>query len=106
MKTNRKIIVTATMLGLSNLAFAAGSIPTKDKTKKDYHNIATVTLGDAVAAALAKVPGKAVEAELDSEQGALIYEVKVIGDDGSTHKLDVDAGNKEILKDDVKKGIH
>lgn len=106
MKMATKIFAAVTMLGLSNFALAAGSISTKDKTKKDYHNLATVSLVDAVGAALAKVPGKAVDAELDSEQGALIYEVKVIGDDGSTHKLDVDAGTKEILKDDVKKGVH
>ncbi|RYZ60611.1 MAG: hypothetical protein EOP07_00180 [Proteobacteria bacterium] len=106
MRKSTKLLASITLLGLSNLALAAGTIPTKDKSKKDYHTLATVSLVDAVGAALTKVPGKAVDAELDSEKGFLVYEVKVIGDDGSTHKLEVDAGNKEILKDDVKKGIH
>lgn len=103
-----KIIPTAAAFLLSSLALAQapkGSIATKDKKKKDYHNLATVNLQDAVQAALAKVPGKAVEAELDSEDGYLVYEVKIIANDNKTHEIDVDAGNQSILKDDVKSSM-
>ncbi|MES2745494.1 MAG: PepSY domain-containing protein [Bdellovibrionota bacterium] len=99
-------IFAATLL--SSVAFAqapAGTISTKDKKSKDYASLATVTLQEAVDAALVKVPGKAVDAELDSEKGFLVYEVKVVATDNTTHEVTVDAGNKAILKAEAKKGM-
>lgn len=98
-------IASAFALLLSGAAYAeafTGSITVKGKKSKEYHTLATVTLQDAVAAALTKVPGKAVDAELDDEKGFLVYEIKVIAADNSTHKILVDAGNQAILREEKK----
>jgi uncharacterized membrane protein YkoI len=43
-------------------------------------------------------PGQVVEIELDHEKGAYVYEVKVIDDKDKIHKLELDAGNGEVLR--------
>ncbi len=43
-------------------------------------------------------PGQVVEIELDREKGAYVYEVKVIDDKDTIHKLELDAGNGEVLR--------
>ena len=43
-------------------------------------------------------PGQVVEIELDHEKGAYVYEVKVIDDRDTIHKLEFDAGNGEVLR--------
>lgn len=42
-------------------------------------------------------PGKVVEVELDQENGAWIYEVKLLRSDGSRLKFDIDARNGQVL---------
>lgn len=79
-----------------------GSIKVGVGKEDDYPNLAKITLEDAVKAALTKVPGKAVEAELDKEDGYLVYEVKIVSADKKKHELKVDAGTKEILKSEEK----
>ncbi len=74
-----------------------GTIPTKNVNKKEYVNLAKISLQDAIAAALEKSPGKAVDAELDSENGFLVYEVKIVSADKKV-KVRVDAGDKSILR--------
>jgi uncharacterized membrane protein YkoI len=52
---------------------------------------AKVSLTDAVKAALAATPGKAVAAKLGSEKGTLSYEVNVLGSSGEATSVAVDA---------------
>ena len=75
-----------------------GSIKVGIGKGDEYPNLAKVSLEEAVKAALTKVPGKAVKAELDREDGYLIYEVKIVSPDKKEHEVMVDAGTKEILK--------
>lgn len=93
---------TFVFASLSYAHTVAGTISVKDKKEKDYPGLATVTLQEAVDAALASVPGKAIEAELDDEKGYLVYDVKVAGTDNKMHEVTVDAGNKSILKSKAK----
>ncbi|MFE4332042.1 PepSY domain-containing protein [Streptomyces sp. NPDC056831] len=58
---------------------------------------ARVTVGDAVAAAVGAVPGTVTEAELDVEDGRLVWEVDVYGSDRAWHDVTVDAGNGKVL---------
>jgi uncharacterized membrane protein YkoI len=74
-----------------------GSIQVSRFKKADYPNQAKVTMQEAIEAALKKSPGKAVEAELESEDGFLVYEVKVVGPDKKKTEIKVDAGNLAIL---------
>lgn len=43
-------------------------------------------------------PGTVVEVELDREDGRYVYEVKVIDERNRVHKLELDAGNGEVLR--------
>ena len=43
-------------------------------------------------------PGQVVEIELDRDKDAYVYEVKVIDQQDRIHKLELDAGNGEVLR--------
>lgn len=43
-------------------------------------------------------PGQIVEIELDRKKGAYVYEVKLIDDKDTIHKLELDAGSGEVLR--------
>jgi uncharacterized membrane protein YkoI len=46
-------------------------------------------------------PGEIIEIELDDEDDGYIYEVEIIGEDGSEPELKIDASTGEVLKADV-----
>lgn len=58
---------------------------------------ARVTVGDAVEAAVRAVPGTVTEAELDDEDGRLVWELDVYGSDKAWHDVTVDPGNGKVL---------
>ena len=61
------------------------------ETNKQLAATATVTLEEAVRHALKSVPGKAVEAEIEKEDGGTVYEVEIIDVNNKTQKIYVDA---------------
>jgi uncharacterized membrane protein YkoI len=69
------------------------------ETNKELAKSATVTLDKAVQAAVAAVPGKAVEAELDKQEGRTVYKVEIIDNTNKTKKVYVDAQTLEIWID-------
>lgn len=99
----KSIVLPFLLAGASIFSGAAlaqttnGTIPTKNVNKKEFANLAKISLQDAINAALEKSPGKAIEADLDSENGFLVYEVKIVSADKKV-KVRVDAGDKSILK--------
>ncbi|MEK2646298.1 PepSY domain-containing protein [Bdellovibrio sp. BCCA] len=102
-----KISRLLTTVLVSTLPFATvqakdftGSIKVDRFKTSDYASQAKVSMQDAINAAEKKVPGKAIEAELESEHGYLIYEIKVMKEDKKKAKLKVDAGNLAILSID------
>ncbi|MGA4851383.1 PepSY domain-containing protein [Streptomyces sp. G5(2025)] len=57
---------------------------------------AKVTAADAIKAALAKTPGTAVSAELDEEDGGLVWDVDILK--GNTwHNVEIDPGTGKVL---------
>ncbi|MGD6754482.1 PepSY domain-containing protein [Streptomyces sp. BH105] len=58
---------------------------------------AKVSAQDAIAAALKHTPGTAVGADLDSDDGRLVWEVDVIGSGDKWQHVDVDPGNGKVL---------
>ncbi|WP_405716638.1 MULTISPECIES: PepSY domain-containing protein [unclassified Streptomyces] len=58
---------------------------------------ARVDVKDAAAAAVKAVPGTVTEAELDDEDGGLVWELDVYGSDKVWHDVTVDAGNAKVL---------
>jgi uncharacterized membrane protein YkoI len=51
-----------------------------------------------VAAALAEAPGVVVEADLDDDEEAVIWDVEVVQDDGTRTEVTVDASDGSILR--------
>ncbi|MEU8788766.1 PepSY domain-containing protein [Streptomyces sp. NPDC048643] len=56
-----------------------------------------VTAQDAIARALGHTPGTAVGAELDDENGSVVWEVEIIGGDGTWHDVRVSPAEGRIL---------
>jgi uncharacterized membrane protein YkoI len=95
-----------TLVLSSTLVMAqAGSVSVSGHKEKEYHKLATVSMQDAIQAALTKVPGKAVEAELDDSNGILVYEITIMGDDNQKHEVKIDAGNQTVLSAKTKKSF-
>jgi len=68
------------------------------ETKAELANMAQITLEKAVEIAIKKVPGKAVEAELEKEDGRAAYEIKIIDTSNSNRKVYVDARTGDVMK--------
>lgn len=62
--------------------------------------LATVTLDEAKAAALAAQPGTVTKVELESEDGNVVYDVEVRTSAGTTD-LTIDAGNAKVLQTEL-----
>lgn len=60
-------------------------------------SLATVTPAQAEAAAVSDVPGTAGTAELENENGYVVYGVEVTTPDGSVVEVAIDAGTGDVL---------
>jgi len=67
-------------------------------------SLATITPEEATTAALAAVPGTAGAAELDSENGYVVYSVPITRADGMTVEVKIDAGNASVLAQETDEG--
>lgn len=62
---------------------------------------AAVGQADAEAAARAEVPGTVRNAHLEDEDGRVVWDVEIDGDDGSRHEVQVDAETGDIAEHDI-----
>ncbi len=69
--------------------------------QKQLEKEATVTKGESIAIALKEVPGKVKDAELEDEDGVVVYTVDVIDDKGEEKEIVVDAKSGKVLKVEV-----
>ncbi len=65
---------------------------------QESQKLAEISQSAAEKAALQVVLEIARSAKLDNENGFVLYEVEVAGDDGQTHHVEVDAGNGKVLQ--------
>jgi len=72
------------------------SKPAKDKYRNRL-NAATLSLEQAIAAALSHTDGQVLGAELDSAWGRSSYAIKILREDGVVQKLVIDAGDGALL---------
>ncbi|MEV8360071.1 PepSY domain-containing protein [Microbacterium sp. NPDC076895] len=63
--------------------------------------LATVTPEEATAAALKAVPGTAATAQLENENGFVVYGIEVTAADGTVIDVKVDAGDGSVLAQDA-----
>lgn len=111
MKTSlRLLLVTALLAGTAG-AFAAekkdekkeapaavGSIrPTGGHRPRDLPAMAKITFETALAAALKAAPGAVIKAELEIEDGNLLYSFEIVGADKAVTEVEIDAGNGKVL---------
>jgi uncharacterized membrane protein YkoI len=66
-----------------------------------YSGLAKITLQQATTIASNAQSGTISKAELQNEDGFLVYNVVVVSQDKKIHELKVDAGNGSILRIDV-----
>lgn len=79
----------------------ADSTTAEADESKALQPLATVTADEATAAALAAVPGTAGSAELENENGYVVYGVEITATDGTVTDVKVDAGNGKVLAQDT-----
>ena len=59
--------------------------------------LAKITFTQALAAALARVPGGVIKAELEVEDGNLVYSFEIVNAQQKVAEVEVDAGNGQVL---------
>ena len=86
MRQMKQLVFAAMVLALS-----AGPSWALFETNKELVSTATITLEEAVRHALDLVPGKAVEAEIGTEDGRTVYEIEIIDTNKKSRNVLVDA---------------
>lgn len=102
MKTSRilGLMMATAMAGAA--AFATLPVRADDIRQSEVRQLREsgqiMSMEDILGRARQAQPGTVVEVELDREDGRYVYEVKVIDDRNRVHKLELDAGNGEVLR--------
>ena len=79
-----------------------GTVSAPDQSGTSLQDAAKIDQAAAEQAALKAVPGTVHEAELEtSDNGYVVYDIEIAGDDGNNHEVKVDAGNGEVLYQDL-----
>jgi uncharacterized membrane protein YkoI len=75
-----------------------GSVSVAGKNESSLPKLAKIDEAAAEQVALKAVPGTVHETELEtSDNGYLVYEIEIAGEDGKGHEVTVDAGNGKVL---------
>jgi uncharacterized membrane protein YkoI len=75
-----------------------GSIPVKNEEEAGFAGMAKISMDSAINAALKEVQGKVLRAELENENGYLVYGIEIAKTDHQIVDVKVDAGDGKILK--------
>ena len=79
-----------------------GSISAPAHNEASLQKLAKIDQAAGEQAALKAVPGTVHETELEtSDNSYVVYDIEVAGNDGKSHEVKVDAGNGEILHQDL-----
>jgi len=79
-----------------------GSVSVAGKNESSLHKLANLDQAAAEQVALKAVPGTVHETELEtSDNGYVVYDIEIAGDDGKDHEVTVDAGNGKVLQQDL-----
>ncbi len=80
----------------------AGDRLDHDEIKQLRETGQILAMGEVMASAQTVQPGQLVEAELEREDGAYLYEIKILAADGTVHKLYLDAATGEVIEREEK----
>src|SRR3712207_2179200 len=79
-----------------------GSVSAPGQSESSLRELANIDQAAAEQAALKVVPGRVHETELEtSDNGYVVYDIEVAGKDGKNHEVKVDAGNGEVLHQEL-----
>ena len=98
-------VLLASFLAFGGMALSAqqadqtGSIQIRTD-EAGFAQIAKIPMNSAINAALKQIPGKVLRAELENENGYLVYGVEIVKADQQIVDVKVDAGNGRILRTD------
>ncbi|CAA7615101.1 PepSY domain-containing protein [Magnetospirillum sp. UT-4] len=90
--------IAAILLAVLVLASPARADGDHDRARRALEEGRILPLADILARAGQTHPGRLIEAELEDEHGALVYELKLLGANGQVVKLYYDAATGELLK--------
>ncbi len=91
------IISGAGISGAGEMSYHS-TIQVNNVSEAKYAGMAKISLEAAVNTARQQIPGEVLQAELENENGSLIYGVEIVKPDHSTVDVKIDAGNGRILK--------
>lgn len=63
----------------------------------DLPGLAKISFQQALTAALAKAPGSVIKAQLEVEDGNLMYSFEIVGANKKVTEVEIDAGNGKVL---------
>ena len=99
--------VLAVLIGTGFLGFTSaradengvrsGTIEVRRHTEAEFPGLAKIDFAQAVRAALEKVKGNVLKAELEDENGFLVYGVEVVTPEKAITDVKVDAGSGKVL---------
>src|SRR5680860_1818050 len=99
-----KRVHTFSLLGASALLLTSVGLAMSEdgREKVTVASLPTsVTMEEAIKTATTQFPGKVLEAELESEDGKVIYEVEIVNATGEIREVEVDAQSGKILSSEL-----
>jgi uncharacterized membrane protein YkoI len=90
---NKTQIAGAALAGLLTTGVFMGAV-----TAQTAQAEAEVSLQQAIEIALLEVPGTVEEAELESEDGALVYEIEILGADNQMFEVEIAAATGAVIE--------
>ena len=97
-------IGTVAILAVGILVLSGTAARSDDKEGKaaDLVKDARITIEQAIKIAVDKVPGTAVEAELEKKHDKTVWEVEIVGADGNVTEVHIDAANGAVIDTEAK----
>ena len=94
-------IASLIVAGASLTAFSSQTDQEDDANNPELVSQAAVSMEQAITIALAEVPGKVTESEIEEEDGTLVWEVEVLGSDNNEYELKIDANDGRVLEKEL-----
>ena len=93
-----RVLVAFLVAALAVGAAAPASASDHDRARRAVEEGRILPLKEILARAQGAYPGQVIEAELEDEDGMVVYEIKLLTADGRLMKLSYNAATGELLK--------
>jgi uncharacterized membrane protein YkoI len=74
------------------------ALPNQDAQRATYASMAKITFQKAIDTALSRQSSRLLKAELQDEDGFLVYNIEVVTSDSKRYEVKVDARNGSVLR--------